>query len=110
MGLLYGIVHDKSYNFDDLLHFSLENGDVNMAVGSETTPLKAYRLGFSDPKVSQETMARKATIVLQTYRRAEDGRPCSYSTAKSILQALNAERERRRMEPLVLDRLGLNIV
>jgi hypothetical protein len=80
-----------------------------MAVASDVTPLKVYRLGLI-PKVSQESMARKSAIVLQTYRNAESGNNCSYSTASAILRALNTERISRGMKPVGLDQLGLAIV
>ena len=80
-----------------------------MAVASEVTPLKMYRLGLV-PRVSQESLARRAVIVLQTYRNAEVGNNCSYSTAKAILKALNEEREIRGLQSVSLDQIGLTIV
>jgi DNA-binding XRE family transcriptional regulator len=63
-----------------------------------------------EPKVSQETMAHKAGITLQWYRQLEAGQNTSYTTAKAILTALNAEREGRGLEMVGLDQLGLKIV
>lgn len=80
-----------------------------MAITNVSTPLKQYRTSLY-PKVSQETLARKAEIVLQTYRNAESGCNCSYSTAVAILRALNAERQARGLETVSLDQLGLTIV
>jgi DNA-binding XRE family transcriptional regulator len=80
-----------------------------MAVVDISTPLKEYRVSLS-PKVSQERLARKAELVLQTYRNAESGRRCSYSTATAILKALNAERQARNLSLVSLEQLGLSIV
>jgi predicted transcriptional regulator len=80
-----------------------------MVLVNTTTSLKLYRTGLS-PKVSQESLARKAEIVLQTYRNAEAGCNCSYSTARAILKALNTERQTRGLEAVSLDQLGLSIV
>ena len=40
--------------------------------------------------LTQETVARRTTLTLGTYRRAEDGYPVKYSTAQEILQAINS--------------------
>jgi len=80
-----------------------------MSVAEGVIPLKEYRLSLT-PKISQETMARRASVVLQTYRNAEAGNRCSYSTATAILAALNEERQARGLENLTLDQLGLKIV
>lgn len=61
------------------------------------------------PKVSQERLAREANITLATYRSAERGGKIKYSTAKAILDALNAERKARQLVPVTLDDLGLNL-
>ena len=71
--------------------------------------LKRYRTELA-PKVSQERMSKRAGVVLQTYRGAEAGGNCRYSTAKAILHALNSERSARNMIALGLDDLGLRIV
>ena len=75
-----------------------------------STPLRQFREALVHPKVSQEDMARKSWVTLQTYRNAENGNHCSYGTATSILQALNTERQARGMRPVTLDELGLSIV
>lgn len=75
-----------------------------------STPLRRFREEFANPKVSQEDMARKSGVTLQTYRNAENGNHCGYSTAMAILQALNTERQARGMRPVTLDQLGLSIV
>jgi DNA-binding XRE family transcriptional regulator len=76
---------------------------------SRVTPLRQFREGLQ-PKVSQESMARKSHVVLQTYRNAENGLNVSYTTATAILKAINDERASRRLDALELDQLGLNIV
>jgi hypothetical protein len=81
-----------------------------MAVASGVTPLKEFRQGLQGPKVSQERLARQARIVLQTYRNAESGNNCSYSTAMAILSALNDERKARGLSGLSLEHLNLSIV
>lgn len=49
--------------------------------------------------LTQETVARRTTLTLGTYRRAEDGYPVKYSTAQEILQAINSFlRESGRVE------------
>ncbi len=80
-----------------------------MVVANISMLLKQYRTSLS-PKVSQETLARKAEIILQTYRNAELGCNCSYSTAIAILRALNTERQVRGLEVVSLDQLGLSIM
>lgn len=76
-----------------------------MAIAS-TVPLKEFRTSL-EPKISQEDMARKAGVVLQTYRNAENGKPVLYATALAILKAMNAEREARGLIPISLEQLGL---
>lgn len=74
------------------------------------TMLRQYREELTNPRVSQEDVARGAGVTLQTYRNAESGRNCSYTTATSILKALNEERQKRSKTALSLDQLGLSIV
>ncbi len=87
----------------------LRKAGASIAITNVSTPLKQYRTNLN-PKISQETLARRAEIVLQTYRNAEAGDRCSYSTAIAILEALNTERQARGLETLSLDQPGLSIV
>lgn len=73
------------------------------------TKLKIFREELS-PKVAQEEIARLADIRLTTYRNAEYGKNCSYTTAIHILDAINKIRASREMPPLELNDLGLSIV
>lgn len=73
------------------------------------TRLKALREQLQ-PKVAQEDLARAADMRLGTYRNAEQGRNVSYTTATTILNALNALRAERGLSPVSLDDLGLSIV
>jgi DNA-binding XRE family transcriptional regulator len=73
------------------------------------TRLKSIRESL-EPKESQEDMARRADITLATYRSAENGRNCTYTTAVAILEALNAALAERGQAPVTLDQLGLRIV
>ncbi|MBX6361608.1 MAG: helix-turn-helix transcriptional regulator [Acidobacterium ailaaui] len=74
-----------------------------------TTNLKRIREGLN-PKVSQEDMARAAGITLATYRKAESGQNVSFTTAQSILKAVNAALEARGKPPVGVFDLGLSIV
>lgn len=60
--------------------------------------------------ITQEKLARKADIPFSTYRRAETGLNVSYTTATSILTAINQLRADKQLEPLDLGDLGLIIV
>jgi DNA-binding XRE family transcriptional regulator len=73
------------------------------------TKLKQLRLELNPP-VTQEDFARHAGLRMKTYSNAERGHNCSYSTAQSILVALNGLRGTRGMSALVLDDLELKIV
>jgi len=75
-----------------------------------TTPLRKLRESFDNPKMSQEDLAHKAGVTMQTYRNAEIGKNCSYTTATSILNAVNLELQARTEESVNLDQLGLKIV
>jgi len=74
-----------------------------MAVTSNVTPLKQFRLQL--PEMSQESMAHRAGIVLQTYRKAESGRDVLLSTAKAIWKALNNERRLLGNDPVSFEQL-----
>ncbi len=82
-----------------------------MAVEVKTT-LRQLREELLNPKVSQETMARKVGISLQWYRLLETGQQqkTSWSTGNAILKALNTERLARGLAELTLEQLGLKIV
>jgi transcriptional regulator with XRE-family HTH domain len=64
------------------------------------------------PKVSQEKLAFAAGVSRQWYHRLETGKQerISYTTARNILNALNAERQARNLSALTLDQLNLRIV
>jgi DNA-binding XRE family transcriptional regulator len=81
-----------------------------MAVDVKTR-LRQLREELTNPKVSQEAMARGAGLSLQWYRQLEAGsQNTSFTTANAILKALNAERQARGLADLTLDQLGLKIV
>jgi len=75
-----------------------------MAVTSTVTPLKQFRLQLH-PVLSQETMAHRSGVVLQTYRKAEKGRDVLLSTAMAIWKAVNSERELRGYALLTFEQL-----
>jgi transcriptional regulator with XRE-family HTH domain len=62
--------------------------------------------------LSQEDLARAAGVTLNTYRNAESGNNVSYTTATSILNALNMQKALQRddLVKLELEDLGLSIV
>lgn len=76
------------------------------------TQLRQLREELNNPRVSQETMARQVGVSLQWYRQLENGLAAntSYTTANALLCAINAERQRRNLETLTLDQLGVHIV
>lgn len=63
-----------------------------MQIMVEATQLKKYRTELNPP-VSQEDMARASSVTYVTYRRVEKGGNTTYSTAQSILRALNGYRK-----------------
>lgn len=75
-----------------------------MAMREQTTPLEVLRRQLQ-PRISQETMARKSGVVLQTYRNAELGKNILLSHAFSILDALNDERQARGFPPISFEEL-----
>lgn len=64
------------------------------------------------PRVSQEKLATSAGVSRQWYHRLETGKQdhTSYTTARSILQAINTERQARGQSAITLDDLNLTIV
>jgi DNA-binding XRE family transcriptional regulator len=76
------------------------------------TKLRQLRKELSNPKVSQEAIARQAGLSLQWYRRLENGLApnTSFTSANALLQAFNAERQQRNHEAITLDQLELHIV
>lgn len=64
------------------------------------------------PKISQGRLAQQAGISRQWYHRLETGKQgrISYTTATALLQAINAEREKRELSALALEHLELEIV
>ncbi len=75
-----------------------------------STPLRSLRESLRNPRVSQEDLAHSAGVTMQTYRNAEIGRNCTYTTATAILKALNTELQERSRPIVVLEELGLSIV
>jgi DNA-binding XRE family transcriptional regulator len=82
---------------------------VGIMLVMAVTKLATLR-GQFNPKVTQEDVARKAGMPLVTYRNAEKGKNVSYTTATTILAAINALRTERVQAPVNLDDLGLHIV
>lgn len=82
-----------------------------MAVEMKTR-LRQFREELTDPKVSQEAMARRVGISLQWYRQLENSlaQHTSWSCANALLGAFNTERQHRSQEALTLDQLELTIV
>ncbi len=80
-----------------------------MTQAEPSTNLREYRLEMS-PRISQEVVAHRANITLQTYRKAEAGENVSYTTARAILAALNQLRREKRLKTVELDALNLSIV
>ena len=72
--------------------------------------LRQLREELSNPKVSQEAIARKVGISLQWYRLIESGSNTSWTTANAILRAVNVERGARDLAVLSLEELELKIV
>lgn len=70
--------------------------------------LKEIRMSLR-PKISQEGLARKADLTLQTYRRAETGGTIQYSTAMTILNALNQLLQEHEMSTLSIQDLDLKL-
>jgi DNA-binding XRE family transcriptional regulator len=71
------------------------------------TNLEALR---KELDITQETLARAANLPLSTYRRAEKGRPISFTTAGLIIRALNQLRLEHNLEKIEMSALYLNIV
>ena len=71
--------------------------------------LKEVRMALTRPKISQEALARKANLTLQTYRRAETRGSIKYSTGKMILDALNEVLKERSMNTVTIADLDLNL-
>ncbi len=76
------------------------------------TRLRQLREELTNPKMSQEAIARKAGVSLQWYRLLETGQQTntSLTTAKALLNAFNTERLSRSQTTLTIDQLDLNIV
>lgn len=72
--------------------------------------LKQLRLELS-PSITQEDLAVKAGLRINTYRNAERGKNCSYTTAQAILKTLNGYRVASGLPELErVEDLGLHIV
>jgi transcriptional regulator with XRE-family HTH domain len=72
-----------------------------------STNLRRIREGLGE---TQEDMARRAGLRLNTYRNAEAGRNVTYTTATAILSAINAVLSSRGEESVELEDLGMRIV
>jgi len=61
--------------------------------------------------LTQEGLARKADLPLPTYRNAEKDKNVSYTTARAIFNAINAEKlERGETQLERVEDLGLKLV
>jgi len=76
------------------------------------TRLLQLRKEFSNPRLTQEKLAQAAGISRQWLHSLETGKrsQTSYTTATSLLQAINTERLARNLQTLTLDQLNLKIV
>lgn len=70
--------------------------------------LREIRLSL-EPKISQEDMARRANITLQTYRKAEGLKSVKYSTAIAILKVLNEILTTKGRNKVTLEDLDLKL-
>ena len=73
------------------------------------TKLKSLREEFT-PKLAQEDMALAAGMRINSYRKAEQGKNVSYTTAMAVLRGVNNLRSQRGMPELKLEDLELSIV
>jgi DNA-binding XRE family transcriptional regulator len=79
-----------------------------MVVMVEPTPLKKFR---EELGIVQDDMALKSGIRANTYARVERGKNVSYTTALSILKALNSFRAEKGFPPIErVEDLGLSLV
>ena len=60
--------------------------------------------------IAQETVARRTSLTIGTYRRAENGQPVKYSTAQEILQAINGFLKEKHKIEVSLEELGLTLM
>lgn len=60
--------------------------------------------------ISQEMVARRTSLTMNTYRRAENGYPLKYSTAQEILQAINSLLREHNKPEVSLGDLGLTLM
>lgn len=76
------------------------------------TRLSQLRRELIGPKISQGKLAQQAGISRQWYHKLETGKQgqIGYTTAQSLLRAINAERTKRELPALALDQLELKIV
>jgi DNA-binding XRE family transcriptional regulator len=73
----------------------------------QKTNLEEFR---KELDITQETLARTANIPLSTYRRAEKGKPISFTTAGYVVRALNQLRLEHNLDKVEMSALQLNIV
>lgn len=71
------------------------------------TQLKKFR---EELRLAQEDLARAADMRLGTYRKAEQGKNISYTTATTILRALNTLRTAQGLSTISLEDMELSIV
>ncbi len=60
--------------------------------------------------ISQEAVARRTSLTIGTYRRAETGQPVKYSTAQEILQAINSFLKEHQKQEISLDDIDLTLM
>ena len=89
----------------DLRYQELETGAWRMA--NKETKLRHIR---NELGVSQETVARRTSLTVGTYRRAEDSNPVKYSTAQEILQAINSLLREHNKPEISLQDLDLTLM
>jgi transcriptional regulator with XRE-family HTH domain len=70
-------------------------------------PLRRIRNELGE---TQERVARRTSLTIGTYRRAEEGNPVKYSTAMDILQAINGLLAEQGKPKVTLEDLGLTLM
>jgi transcriptional regulator with XRE-family HTH domain len=89
----------------DLYYPKLGNGKKWRMTDKETK-LRQIR---NELGASQETVARRTSMTIGTYRRAENGYPVNYSTAQEILQAINSLLREHNRPDISLEELDLRL-
>lgn len=60
--------------------------------------------------ISQEMVARRTSLTVGTYRRAENGYPLKYSTAQEVLHAINSFLRENDKSEVSLEDLNLTLM